>query len=47
MIEKLAAKATWTKLTVGKTNSAFIHKGDSIRIPNSRFPIYFNKNVLS
>lgn len=38
MIEVLLAKPKWTKMIVGRTTLASVHRGDSVRIPNNGSP---------
>jgi hypothetical protein len=39
MIETLSNSIAWTRMAVGHTTLKSVHLGDSVRIPNSSYPI--------
>lgn len=46
MIEVLSTKLAWTKMTVGQATLKSVHLGDSIRIPNSMYPVQAVETIM-
>lgn len=46
MIEKLSTKTAWIRMTVGQTTLKSAHLGDSVRIPNSMYPVQTVETIL-